>query len=91
MTIIQRAVDCYGPDNQIIKAIEEMSELQHALARNLIGDHNLEEVAEEMADVQIMLEQLLEIYDNKDLIRYFTIEKLKRLRDRILKEEDYED
>lgn len=58
--IYQEAVDTFGIRNQVSKAIEEMSELTHALCRAL--NHERSNVMEEMADVEIMLEQLKRIY-----------------------------
>ena len=53
----------YGPEVQTVKAIEEMSELQVELAKmaNLHGD--VEAIKSEIADVYIMLLQLMSIYD----------------------------
>lgn len=51
-----------GYANQKEKAIEELGELQQALARDLQGEGNRENIIEEMADVAIMLSQLLLIY-----------------------------
>lgn len=50
----------YGFKNQAIKAIEEMAELQKALAKILGCEQwgSFDEAAEELADVEIMVEQL---------------------------------
>lgn len=62
--IITRAIDTYGYDAQLKMAIEEMSELTKAICKLWRADTEeeferlLEDVAEEAADVQIMLYQL---------------------------------
>lgn len=54
----------YGNQNQCLKAIEEMSELQQAIVKVYIGDNgDLDHVIEEIADVCIMMEQLKFIFD----------------------------
>ena len=53
----------YGTQHQLIKAIEEMAELNHVVARRLIEDEwNKVNFFEEMADVHIMLDQLKLIF-----------------------------
>lgn len=75
-----RAIEVYGPHAQILKAIEELGELQQALSRFLNGlDHNAEE---EIADVYIMLRQLKLIFNHPRIIE-FQDEKLSRLANRI--------
>ena len=44
-------------------AAEEMSELTRALSRNNRGEDNADNIAEEIADVEIMLYQLKQIFD----------------------------
>lgn len=77
--ILTAAINHYGPGNQRFKAIEELSELIRALARC----DDAENVAEEMADVRIMLDQLEIIFLNRDWVREIERRKLKRLSDRL--------
>ena len=77
--ILRAAIKHYGVGTQWSKAIEELSELIRALARA----DDRENIAEEMADVRIMLDQLEIIFHNCDLVRKYEMEKLKRLSDRI--------
>lgn len=77
--ILTRAIQYYGQGNQRTKAIEELSELIRALARS--DDH--ENIAEEMADVRIMLDQLEIMYGNHALVRKYELEKLQRLDGRV--------
>ena len=44
--------------NQIIKCIEELSELQKELCKYFLGQRKIGNVIEEVADVEIMLEQM---------------------------------
>ncbi len=72
-------------DKQVIVAIEELSELQKELCKNLRGKENASEVAEEIADVYIMLEQM-KIWCNisEEEIQDKIEEKLKRTKERYL-------
>lgn len=71
--IIRRAVSTYGIDAQILMAIEEMSELTKALCKERrtrsIDDLNvrskaMENIAEEIADVQI-IDKAIEIIKSR--------------------------
>lgn len=77
--ILEAAIHHYGLGPQRDKAIEELSELIRALAR--CDDH--ENIAEEMADVRIMLDQLELIFDNREQVRNFELAKLMRLSERL--------
>lgn len=79
--IARAAVEKYGRVNQVLKAIEELAELQRALARDLPLDAPQEaevNVCEEIADVEIMLSQLRMFYDAKE-IQEWRNSKLERL------------
>lgn len=52
------ALIAYGDRNQMIVAIEELSELQKAICKLLRGGEDYASLAEEVADVVIMAEQL---------------------------------
>lgn len=56
--VLQRALDTYGSLPQIVMVFEEMSELQKELCKYLRGKYSPANIAEEIADVEIMLEQL---------------------------------
>jgi len=61
--LARRAVAHFGALPQTIKAIEEFSELTHALCRDLVHQPDAtESVVEEIVDCWIMLAQLTEIY-----------------------------
>lgn len=54
--------DNYGINSQICVAIEEMSELQKELCKYKRNQNNIPSIAEEIADVKIMLEQLEHLF-----------------------------
>ena len=77
--ILRGAIAHYGCENQIKKAIEEMSELIRALSRM----DSQENIAEEMADVRIMLAQLEIMFGNRAEVRAWELRKLQRLSERV--------
>ena len=77
--ILTAAVARYGRGPQRDKAIEELSELIRALARC----DDPENIAEEMADVRIMLDQLELIFGNHDRVKQYEYQKLMRLNERV--------
>ena len=83
MNTYEKAIKKYGVAMQTIVAIEELSELIQALTKSLRGFYNEENIAEEMADVKIMLEQLELMHNNKEAIQDYVKAKLKRLEDNI--------
>lgn len=85
--VIERAFKTYGKDNQKIVAIEELSELQKEVSKDLRGKFNSYNVAEEIADCLIMIEQLRLMYGIDDLIEKFIYNKFDRLLERIRHDE----
>lgn len=81
--IISAAIQTYGAPNQIVVAIEELSELQKELCKFLRGESNRDHIAEEIADVSIMLAQLEEIFEIGRRIEYHYAAKMLRLEARI--------
>lgn len=77
------ALCTYGPDKQMLKLIEEMSELTKEIVKYRLGRDNLREIAEEMADVQIMLDQMTLHFQSGGLQQQIRLEKIERLRQRI--------
>ena len=95
MTAIERkAIIHYGPRRQLIKAIEELCELGQAIAKNMAAE-NIEirqntqnNLYEEMADVEIMLDQLKIMFAGApERVDGWKRQKLARLFDRIMTEE----
>ncbi len=54
----KKAIDTYGKDKQLDVVIEEMSELTKEICKFKRGQDNHQQIVEEIADVEIMLEQL---------------------------------
>lgn len=80
--IVYTALEHYGVHRQIVKCMEECGELIQALARNMCGEHYAENVAEELADVEIMLMQMRIAFGRHKVDR-IKAQKLARLRMRM--------
>lgn len=89
--IISTAVEHYGHIHQMLKAVEEMGELQRAIAR--VIEHNLEtkdpeppelieNLIEETADAWIMIKQMTLIL-GVDVVTAEENRKLRRLAERM--------
>lgn len=81
--IYQRVCDTYGVDAQLTKAIEELSELIKEICKDKSGEGKSDQIAEEVADVEIMCEQLRFIYDFDKAVDKWKEYKLKRLAKRL--------
>lgn len=85
-TIFDNVIDFYGAKNQLTVCIEELSELIKELCKVQRGIPNVDNIAEEMADVKIVLAQLDIIINNHDEVEKWIKKKLDRLKHRL--EED---
>ena len=83
---IQKIAKYYGGENQSNKLIEECGELIAAIAKNDNANH----VIEEMADVSIVIEQLLYLTKEEKQFQEIKAEKIARQIKRIEKEIDQE-
>lgn len=82
--IIKKAIEHNGNTKQKIVAIEELSELQKEICKELRGLGNIDHITEEIADVEIMLKQLKKMYLIDEVkIEEYKVLKLKRLDDRL--------
>ena len=87
--IMQLAIDSYGRVNQVIKTVEELSELSQALCKILTSkftDDNseiFENIFEEMADVEIMLEQCKIMFQCDKEVNKWKHKKIERLEKRL--------
>ena len=78
------ALEHYGNGPQVDMAIEEMSELTKELLKDRRGKENRSDIAMEMADVYIMLEQLKFIFGIDETELKVNAElKIQRLKNRI--------
>lgn len=82
--IIQKAIKTWGNQAQLLMVLEEMSELQKEILKN-INRHqqNMEAIVDETADVLIMIEQLQQIYQIKEAVRARIPQKLKKIQNRL--------
>lgn len=85
--IYKKAITKYGLYAQIDMVFEEMSELQKELCKFKRGKSNISNIAEEIADVKIMLEQMELAFFIKDKVKSQKDLKIKRLEERIKEEE----
>jgi len=81
--LYQRAIAHYGPEAQTRKTLEEMAKLQVELCHHACGRATRLSIAEEIADVQIMLEQMSLLHDCADAVELFRRRKLERLEEKL--------
>ncbi|MBR6613206.1 MAG: hypothetical protein IKK84_00375, partial [Clostridia bacterium] len=84
--------DTYGTHNQMLKCIEECGELSRAVSRILTelssGEgfttkESQENLYEELADVLIMIDQMMMMFDCRDEVFAQGLRKLNRLKERL--------
>lgn len=73
------ALSIYGVELQKQVCIEEMSKLTKELCKMSRCKGNIESIAEEIADVEIMIEQMKQAYDIHEKVSQYKYKKLKRL------------
>lgn len=81
--ILQWAISNWGEDAQMKMVLEEMSELQKEICKRWRGKDNLDAIIEEVADVEIMLDQLKLMLDIPYHVQQRRTEKLARLQKRL--------
>lgn len=84
--VYKKALQVYGKRAQTLMVMEEMAELQKELCKHARGKQNREQIAEEIADVLIMLEQMMILHGCESLVRSYRIQKVQRLENRLQKE-----
>jgi len=82
--LFMKAKVAFGETAQITQCVEELCELATALARYLNGKGKTHQVIEELADAEIMLEQM-RFYFDPQLIDGEKKFKLDRLQERLMK------
>lgn len=78
--ICAKTIRTFGENAQCIKAMEECGEMVHALARKVLNqDPNLDNICEEIADVEILMEQMRVIFGDAFIDKWKNkkLEKLK--------------
>ena len=73
--LYRKALKKWGPDKQILKTVEELCELVLAL----LGTDQ-DKIHDEMADVEIMLEQLEITFGCRNMVKLKKLAKLDRLK-----------
>lgn len=81
--VFRAAIDKWGAGAQTLMVFEEMAELQKELCKHARGADNVEHIAEEIADVQIMLEQMIVLHGCEEAVRGYRRSKVERLKIRI--------
>ena len=85
--VMDRAIEHYGVEKQLLVCIEELSELIKAITkaeRYPNDDIKKDDIAEEMADVYICIEYLKMIYNiDQEEIESWINKKIKRLKERM--------
>lgn len=86
--ILSAALETYGAELQQVMVIEEMAELAKELCKHARGADNTDAIAEEMADVYIMLSQMEILHNVEGRVVWWYNTKLARLEERLKKEEE---
>lgn len=81
--IYKEALRRWGPEAQTLMVFEEMSELQKELCKAARGKDNKREIAEEIADVYIMLGQMILLHKCAEEVEEAKAMKLERLMTRL--------
>ena len=81
--VYAQALNTFGTMNQLVVALEEMSEIQKEICKAMRSEVNLQHLAEEIADASIMLEQLRMLFDINDEVCDIMDAKVERLMQRI--------
>lgn len=85
---IKRIINFYGEEAQKDVAVEEMAELTKELMKERRGVYNKDAILEEIADVTLMLHQLLIIYNfTKEDVNRIIDEKVERQIKRVKEDE----
>lgn len=80
----KKLIKHFSAEQQQIVAIEELSELQKEICKHLRGTGNVHHIAEEIADVTIMLEQLQIMFACSSEVELLKEQKLQRTKERYL-------
>lgn len=81
-------VEKWGISAQMIVCLEECAELQKELTKILRGKINRENLAEEIADVYIMVRQIELSLKLEDIVDYFIVKKVERTYNKMIKQKN---
>lgn len=85
--VYKKALATFGKVSQMMMVIEETSELQKEISKNFRGEDNIESIAEEIADVIIMLNQMKIYFDIHKNVESWIDIKTDKLIEKIEEEE----
>ena len=95
--LLERVITANGINKQLDVAIEELSELLQAICKikrrepdECLNEDYLINLAEEMADVEIILAELKLLFDNEDNVKECKNYKLDRLEKRLKEKSGFE-
>lgn len=77
------ALDTFGPNVQLVVALEELAEAQKEICKALRGGARIYHLAEEVADATIMLEQVRQVFAINEEVCKIMDGKVLRLRQRV--------
>lgn len=77
------AREVFGSQAQLIKAVEELSELTVEVAKAVNGKFKLDNLVDELADVKIMIEQIEYMTGTTDQVENRMATKIEKLREYI--------
>ena len=80
--VYSQALNKWGEESQTMMLFEEMAELQNAICKYSRKRNNIYDVATEIADVQIMAEQMSIIF-GKEIVESEKERKFERLKKRL--------
>lgn len=83
LKIVDQAIQKNGINLQKLVAIEEMAELMKEIVKDFRGENNQEQIIEEIADVEIMIQQLSLIYNCTFEVVEMRRKKIERLKKRL--------
>ena len=81
--LYEEALATWGVEDQVFMLFEETSELVNALCKLRRGRVELDDVITELADAQIMIEQMLVAFDAESAFEVEKKRKLDRLKERL--------
>ena len=82
--ILKKAIATWGKHAQLLMVLEEMSELQKEILKHINrSKDNIDEIIDETADVEIMLEQLKYIFDIHQVVKDRIPVKIEKMKSRL--------
>ena len=86
ISVVEKSIDIYGVDMQSTVCMEECAELIQAISKEKRGMHNENHLAEEIADVEICIEMIKQMFDvRQEVVDAWIYTKQKRVIERMSK------